>query len=47
MEETGQKPPKAQSFLNKVQSVFSSPSVKSAIEKEVDELQIKNDINPK
>jgi len=46
MEETGQKPPKAQSFLNKVQSVFSSPSVKT-IEKEVDELQIKNDINPK
>ena len=46
MEETGQKPPKAQSFLNRVQSVFSSPSVKT-IEKEVDELQIKNDINPK
>jgi hypothetical protein len=46
MEETGQKPPKAQSFLNKVQSVFSSPSVKT-IEKEVDELQVKNDINPK
>ena len=38
MEETGQKPPKAQSFLNKVQSVFSSPGVKT-IEKEVDELQ--------
>jgi hypothetical protein len=34
MEETGQKPPKAQSFLNKVQSVFSSPGVKT-IEKEV------------
>lgn len=46
MEETGQKPPKAQSFLNRVQSVFSSPSVKT-IEKEVDELQVKNDINPK
>jgi len=41
MEETGQKPPKAQSFLNRVQSVFSSPSVKSAIEKDVDELQKK------
>lgn len=40
MEETGQKPPKAQSFLNKVQNVFSSPSVKT-IEKEVDELQEK------
>jgi len=40
MEETGQKPPKAQSFLNKVQSVFSSPSVKT-IEIEVDELQPK------
>ena len=40
MEETGQKPPKAQSFLNRVQSVFSSPSVKT-IEKEVDELQEK------
>ena len=40
MEETGQKPTKAQSFLNKVQSVFSSPSVKT-IEKEVDELQKK------
>jgi hypothetical protein len=40
MEETGQKPPKAQSFLNRVQSVFSSPSVKT-IEKEVDELQKK------
>ena len=39
MEETGQKPPKAQSFLNKVQSVFSSPSEKSAIEKDVDKLQ--------
>lgn len=38
MEETGQKPPKAQSFLNKVQSVFSSPGVKT-IEKEVDDLQ--------
>ena len=40
MEETGQKPPKAQSFLNRVQSVFLSPSVKT-IEKEVDELQKK------
>ena len=40
MEETGQKPPKAQSFLNRVQSVFSSPSVKT-IEKEVDDLQKK------
>ena len=40
MEETGQKPPKAQSFLNRVQSVFSSPNVKT-IEKEVDELQKK------
>jgi hypothetical protein len=40
MEETGQKPSKAQSFLDKVQSVFSSPSVKT-IEKEVDELQKK------
>ena len=38
MEETGQKPPKAQSFLNKVQSVFSSPGVKT-IEKEVEDLQ--------
>jgi hypothetical protein len=38
MEEIGQKPPKAQSFLNKVQSVFSSPGVKT-IEKEIDELQ--------
>jgi len=38
LEETGQKPPKAQSFLNKVQSVFSSPGVKT-IEKEIDELQ--------
>jgi len=38
MEETGQKPPKAQSFLNKVQSVFSSPGVKT-IEKEIDDLQ--------
>jgi hypothetical protein len=41
MEETGTKPPKAQSFLNKVQSMFSSPSTKSAIEKEVEELQKK------
>jgi hypothetical protein len=41
MEETGAKPPKAQSFLNKVQSMFSSPSTKSAIEKEVEELQKK------
>ena len=41
MEETGQKPPKAQSFLNRVQSVFSSPSVKSAIEKDVEKLQEK------
>jgi len=41
MEETGQKPPKAQSFLNRVQSVFSSPSEKSAIEKDVDKLQEK------
>jgi hypothetical protein len=41
MEETGAKPPKAQSFLNKVQSMFSSPSTKSAIEKEVEELQEK------
>jgi hypothetical protein len=40
MEETGQKPPKAQSFLNRVQSVFSSPSVKT-IGTEVDELQKK------
>jgi len=40
MEETGQQPSKAQSFLNKVQSVFSSPGVKT-IEKEVDELQKK------
>ena len=38
MEEIGQKPPKAQSFLNKVQSVFSSPGVKT-IEKEVEDLQ--------
>jgi len=38
MEETGQKPPKAQSFLNRVQSVFSSPGVKT-IEKEIDDLQ--------
>jgi len=35
-----QKQPKAQSFLDKVQSVFSSPSVRT-IEKEVDELQKK------
>jgi hypothetical protein len=42
MEETGQKPPKAQSFLNRVQSVFSSPGVAvNTIEKEVDELQKK------
>jgi hypothetical protein len=41
MEETGQKPPKAQSFLNRVQSVFSSPSEKSAIEKDVEQLQEK------
>jgi hypothetical protein len=41
MEETGAKPPKAQSFLNKVQSMFSSPSAKSAIEKDVEELQEK------
>jgi hypothetical protein len=42
MEETGQKPPKAQSFLNRVQSVFSSPGVAvKTIEKEVDELQKK------
>ena len=41
MEETGQKPPKAQSFLNRVQSVFSSPTVKSAIEKDVEKLQEK------
>jgi hypothetical protein len=32
---------KTQSFLNKVQSVFSSPSVKSAIEKDVEKLQEK------
>jgi hypothetical protein len=41
MEEIGQKPPKAQSFLNRVQSVFSSPTVKSAIEKDVEHLQEK------
>jgi len=41
MEETGAKPPKAQSFLNRVQSVFSSPSEKSAIEKDVENLQEK------
>ena len=41
MEETGKNPPKAQSFLNKVQSVFSSPSEKSAIEKDVEQLQEK------
>jgi hypothetical protein len=41
LEETGQKPPKAQSFLNRVQSVFSSPTVKSAIEKDVEHLQEK------
>jgi hypothetical protein len=41
MEETGTKPPKAQSFLNKVQSMFSSPGVKSAIEKDVEQLQEK------
>ena len=34
-------PTKTQSFLNKVQSMFSSPSTKSAIEKEVEELQKK------
>ena len=34
-------PTKTQSFLNKVQSMFSSPSTKSAIEKEVEELQEK------
>jgi hypothetical protein len=41
MEETGQKPPKAQSFLNRVQSVFSSTAEKSAIEKDVEHLQEK------
>jgi hypothetical protein len=40
LEETGQKPSKTQSFLNKVQSVFPSPGVKT-IEKEVDDLQDK------
>ena len=40
LEETGQKPPKAQSFLNRVQSVFSSPGVTvKTIEKEVEDLQ--------
>jgi len=34
-------PTKTQSFLNKVQSVFSSPSAKSAIEKDVEKLQEK------
>jgi hypothetical protein len=34
-------PTKTQSFLDKVQSVFSSPSVKSAIEKDVEKLQEK------
>jgi hypothetical protein len=41
MKETGKSSSKSQSFLNKVQSVFSSPSVKT-IEKEVEELQDKN-----
>ena len=40
LEETGQKPSKTQSFLNKVQSVFPSPGVKT-IEKEVEDLQQK------
>jgi len=40
LEETGQKPPKAQSFLSKVESVFSSPGVTvKTIEKEVEDLQ--------
>lgn len=38
MAETNQKPPKVQSFLNKVQAIFSQPKT---IEKEVEELQDK------
>lgn len=40
MAETGQKPPKTQSFLNKVQNVFSGAGVKT-IEREVEDLQEK------
>ncbi len=40
-EEELKPPTKTQSFLDKVQSVFSSPSVKSAIEKDVEKLQEK------
>jgi len=42
VEEELNPPTKTQSFLNKVQSVFSSPSTKSAIEKDVEKLQDKN-----
>jgi hypothetical protein len=47
-EETGKRSSKTQSFLNKVQTVFTSPSVKT-IEKEVESLQEpkKDDIIPK
>ena len=43
MEETNKKPPRVQSFLNKVQNLFSSPGVNvKTIEQEVDELQEKS-----
>ena len=43
MEETNKKPPKVQSFLNKVQNLFTSPGVNvKTIEQEVDDLQDKN-----
>jgi hypothetical protein len=41
MEETGKKPAKVQSFLNKVQSIFSQSSPEKSIEKEVENLQKK------
>ena len=39
MEETGKKPPKTQSFLNKVQQTFTQSLGVKTIEKEVDDLQ--------
>ena len=43
MEETNKKPPKVQSFLNKVQNLFISPGVNiKTIEQEVDDLQYKD-----
>jgi hypothetical protein len=41
MEETGKKPPKVQSFLNKVQSIFTQSPGSTTIEKEVEDLQKK------